>query len=137
MASRIRKAISLLALVVMASLGAGCGSSGADGSQRAVEWAIDRVISPKSIRLTATAEVCWKPVQLEQPIIEYEEDRVYIELRHTPEEKEGEWSGCLLSLSTLDRAVIFERDLDQLILFDASTDPPEQRWPTKTPLPTE
>jgi len=32
---------------------------------------------------------------------------------------------------TLRKTVTFERNLDELVLFDASADPPEQRWPRK------
>lgn len=122
------------ALVVAMLLGAtllavGCGSGGDDGSERAVEWYVDSAVGPKSVRLRAIVETCWAPVRLERPIIEYSGDRVYLELRHTPEKNEGEWDGCLLSLSILHRTVSFERDLDELVLFDSSTDPPEQRWP--------
>ena len=63
---------------------------------------------------------------LEQPIIEYDDDRVYIELRHTPEDDK---SICLGTLLTLHKTITLERALDELVLFDASTDPPEQRWP--------
>jgi hypothetical protein len=35
------------------------------------------------------------------------------------------------------KKVTFERDLDELVLFDASTDPPERRWPRKQPWPQE
>lgn len=119
--------LAIAGLLAAAPLGAGCGDD--DGSERAVEWSIDHVIGPKSIRLVATVEVCVKPVQLEQPIVEYAGPRVYIELRHTPEEGEGEYGGCLLSLLTLHKTIILERDLDELVLFDASTAPPEQRWP--------
>lgn len=128
MTSLTRKAIALAIamLVGMALFGVGCGSDD-DGSERAVEWAAERAVGPKSIRLVATVEVCFEPVQLEPPIIEHSSHRVYLELRHTPEE--GEYDGCLLSLSTLHRTVTFNRDLDELVLYDASTDPPEKRWP--------
>jgi hypothetical protein len=79
----------------------------------------------------ANVEVCVDPVRLEQPIVEYSGDRVYIELRHTPEESEGKQDGCFLSLWDLHKTITFKRDLDELVLFDASTDPPEQRWPRK------
>ena len=141
MAFRIRKAISALAVVMLAGaalLGVGCSGGDDSGSERSVEWSIDRQLGPKSIRLAATVEVCWAPVQLEQPIIEYEDNRVYIELRHTPEEGEGEYGGCpLAGLLTLHKTITFERSLDELALFDSSTDPPEQRWPTELPLPPE
>lgn len=124
------KTIGVLMIAVLAGaslLGVGCGGSDDDGSERAVEWAAERAVGPKSIRLVATVEVCFEPVQLEQPIIKYSGHRVYLELRHTPEE--GEYDGCLLSLLTLNRTVTFNRDLDELVLYDSSTDPPEKRWP--------
>jgi len=138
MASRIGSVKGALAVAVFVATtlaGVGCGG-GDDGSERAVEWVVERAIGPKSVRLVATVEVCVEPVQLEQPIIEYLGDRVYLELRHTPEESEGEPGGCFLGLLTLHKAVTFERNLDELILFDASTDPPEQRWP-RPPWPHE
>lgn len=101
---------------------------GDNGSERAVEWSVERVIGPKAVRLVATVEVCFEPVWLERPIIEYSGDRVYLELRHTPEDDHG---GCFLSLSILHKNVTFNRALDELLLFDASTDPPEQRWPRR------
>jgi hypothetical protein len=121
--------------VIAALLGAtpfvvGCGG-GDDGSERAVEWHVDRdgVVGPRSARITAVVETCIAPVWLERPIIEYSGERAYVELRHTPEKGEGEHNGCFLGLSVLHKTATFERDLDELVLFDASTDPPEQRWP--------
>jgi len=108
-------------------LGVGCGGDD-DGSKRAVEWAAERAIGPKSIRLVAKVGVCLEPVQLEQPIVEYEGHRVYIEFRHTPEDDKGL---CLGKLLLLHKTVTFKQDTDELVLFDASTDPPEQRWPRK------
>ena len=115
-------------------IAAGCGG-GDDSSERAVKWVVERVLSPKSVRLAADVEICWDPVRLERPILEYSGDRVYLELRHTPEESEGEYGGCLLSLWTLRKTVTFKRDLDELVLFDASTNPPEQRWPRRPEAP--
>ena len=133
MASLIKKAmgVSVIAVLLSATLFAvGCGG-GDDGSERAVKWAVERTVGPRSARLVATVEVCFYSVRLERPIIEYSGDRVYLELRHTPEKMEGEHDGCLLSLSILHRTVTFNRDLDELVLFDSSTDPPELRWPRK------
>lgn len=126
----LRRAIGSLMIAVLSTtlLGVGCGG-GDDGYERAVEWTVERVIGPKTARLVATVEVCWYPVRLEEPIIEYEDDRAYVEIRHTPEKNEGELDGCLLSLSILHTKVSFEQDLDELTLFDSSTDPPKQRWP--------
>lgn len=132
MAFQIKKAMGILVSGVLLSatlLAGGCG--GDDDSERAVNWGVERAISPTSARLAADVEVCLEPVRLERPIIEYSGNRVYIELRHTPEEREGEHEGCFLSLWTLHWTVTFKRDLDELVLFDASTDPPEQRWPRR------
>lgn len=130
---RIRKAIGVLAfaaLLAATPLGVGCGS-GDDGSQRAVEWRVDRPVGPNWVRLSAVIRVCSvDPPLLEEPIIEYTgSNRVEIELRRTPEESEEGTKGCLLGLLVAFKRITFERDLDELVLFDASTDPPEQRWP--------
>ncbi len=48
MSFRIRKAIGVLAIAVLSCvslLGVGCGSSD-DGSERAVEWGVDRPVGP-------------------------------------------------------------------------------------------
>jgi hypothetical protein len=130
---RIRKAIGVLAIAVLAGatlLGVGCGSSGDNGSEWAVEWGVDRPVGPKQVRLSAVIEYCSAvSPPFEQPIIEYIGDRVYIELRVAPDELEGDRKGCLLSLAVAYKTITLERDLDELVLFDASTDPPEQRWP--------
>ncbi len=69
---------------------------------------------------------------LEEPIIDYTgSNRVEIELRRTPEELEEGQNGCLLQLLVAFKKITFERDLDELVLFDASTAPPERRWPEK------
>ena len=134
MAFSVRSAVCALAIAAL--LGAtlfavGCGG-GDDGSEGAVEWGIDPPVGRKWIRLTAPVESCSSELpRLERPIVEYSGNRVYIELRHTPEEKKEGQNGCLLSLLILHKTVTFKRDLDELVLFDASTDPPEQRWPRR------
>lgn len=126
---RPRGALAIAALLSVTMLGAGCGS-GDDGSERAVEWRVERPVGPKWARLSAVIEYCSAdPPRLDRPIIEYTGDRVYIELRRTPEELEEGQNGCVLSLLVLYETITFKRDLDELVLFDASTDPPEQRWP--------
>jgi hypothetical protein len=118
-------AIAALLGVALLELGRGGGDS---GSERAVEWKVERVIGPRAVRLVAVVGVCFEPVRLEQPITEYSGDRAYIELRHTPEVDHG---GCFLSLMILHKNVTVNRPLDELELFDASTDPPERRWPRR------
>jgi len=125
--------LAIAAPLAATLFGVGCGGGDDGGSERAVEWTVERVVGPNTARLVATVEVCWYPVRLEEPIVEYEDDRAYVEVRHTPEKNEGEHGGCLLSLSILHTRVTFERDVDELTLFDSSTDPPQQRWPRQPP----
>jgi hypothetical protein len=138
---QIRRAMGVLAIIALAGatlLGVGCGEGDDNGSERAVKWGVDRPVGPNWVRIRAVIEVCHlDPPLLEEPIIEYKGNRVYIELRRTPEELAEDVNGCLLSLLVPHTKVTFERDLDELVLFDASTDPPEQRWPTERPLPPE
>jgi hypothetical protein len=140
MAFWIRKAMGVLAIVAIAGgalLGVGCGS-GNDGSERAVEWNVERQLGPNQVRLSAVIEPCNINLPLlEDPIIEYKSNRVYIELRQTPEELEEGQNGCLLGLLVAHEKITFERDLDELVLYDASTDPPEQRWPRERCWPNE
>lgn len=134
---RLRNVMGTLATVLLAGtalLGTGCGEGEDSGSERAVEWAVDPPVGPNWVRIDAPIEACIYGQPLaEAPIIEYQEDRVYIELRHTPEDDVG---GCALNLPIASKKITFERDLDELTLFDASTDPPEQRWPREL-LPGE
>lgn len=138
MAFRIRKAAGVLAIAMLLCttlLGVGCGGGDDSGSERAVKWGIAPPVGPNWIRISAVIEACiYNQPLLEAPIIEYEGNRVYIELRHAPDDDRG---GCALNLPMVFKKITFERDLDELIIFDASTDPPEQRWPTERPLPPE
>lgn len=111
-------------------LGVGCGSD-ASGPGRAVEWSVDRPVGQKWVRLAATVEWCsYEVPRIEDPIIEYAGKRVYIELRLAPQEREEGQNGCLLSLLGIHKTITLQRDLDELVLYDASTDPPAKRWPT-------
>ncbi|HYJ22630.1 MAG TPA: hypothetical protein VEW07_11490 [Solirubrobacterales bacterium] len=122
-------AIAMLIGMTLSAVGCGSGDS---GSEHAVEWSVDPPADPKSnqVRLAATVEVCsvYAPL-LEEPIIEYSGDRVYIELRQVPEELAEDTNGCVLGLLVAHEKITLERDLDELVLYDASTDPPQKRWP--------
>lgn len=119
---------TVLGAVLLGVLGVGCGSV-ASGPGRAVEWSVDRPVGKKWVRLAATVEWCsYEVPRVEDPIIEYSGKRAYIELRIAPEREEDQ-TGCLLSLLGVHKTITFERDLDELVLYDASTDPPAKRWP--------
>ena len=131
--------LAIIALMGATLLGVGCGGGDDNGSERAVKWGVDPPVGPNWARIRAVVEVCgFDPPLLEEPIIEYTgRNRVEIELRQAPEEREEGQNGCLLELLVAFKKITFERDLDELVLFDSSTDPPEQRWPTESPSPTE
>lgn len=137
MASRVRRVAAALVIAVLAStvlFGVGCGG-GEHGSERAVEWGVERQLGPRQVLLAATVRSCTAPPELlERPLIDYSDNQVFIELRTVPEDLEGQ-KGCLLQLFTAFKKVTFNRDLDELVLFDSSTDPPEQRWPRDGPDP--
>lgn len=79
-ALRIRKTIGVLALAGTTLLGVGCGGGDDSGSERAVEWRVDRPVGPDWVRLSASIEVYSIDLPLlEEPIIEYKGNRVYIE----------------------------------------------------------
>jgi hypothetical protein len=125
-------ALASIGVAVML-LGGGCAQGNADGTGRALKWGVERQLGPKTIRLATTSESCsLKPQPLEQPIIDYEGKRVYIELRQAPEEHR---SGCFLGLFGVHKDITLERSLDSVMLFDSSTDPPARRWPRPIPLP--
>lgn len=140
MATRTRVAIGILALVALAGailIWHGSRSDN-DGPARPVEWKVERQIGPKSARLSAPIEYCVREeLQFEEPIVEHRGDRAYIELRLVPEEEPEGPSGCFLNLPIAHPTITLERNLDELTLFDSSTDPPERRWPRDRPWPGE
>lgn len=129
--------VALLVVMLLSTtlLGVGCGGGSDDGSDRAVNWGVYPPVGPNWVRVQAVIEGCNPDLPLlEEPIIEYKGNRVYIELRRTPEDGKGV---CHLNLPIAYKKVSFERDLDDLVLLDASTNPPEKRWPPERPLPPE
>lgn len=116
-------------LCAFSSLAFGCGGEG-DRSAEAVEWGVFRPTSPRQVDLVVTVDQCDgdpKPT-IQRPVIEYSGKRVFIELLLEPQ-KESDDGGCLPVLLGVHKKIVLKQDLDELVLFDASTDPPEQRWP--------
>jgi len=133
MAFRIRQAMGALVIVAFFAttlFGVGCGGGDDGGSERAVEWQFDRQVSPRRVRLSAVTKSCAEPSPpLERPVVEYSGSHVFIELRTAPERLSEGQNGCFLSLFVAYKTITLERGLDELVLFDTSADPPEQRWP--------
>lgn len=117
-------------LLVSILLSFSCGGGG-DRSAEAVEWEVSRQVGSRQVELAATVEYCGgeQGPTLEQPVVEYASKRVFIELLLASQE-ESDDRGCPLSLLGVYKTITLKRDLDELVLFDSSIDPPEPRWPT-------
>jgi hypothetical protein len=138
MAIRAMAAMGVLVIVALAGAFVIGGWLGSDenGPVRPVEWYVERQLGPKEARLLAPIEYCvTEETRFEEPIVDYEGDRAYVELRLAPEDEDP--SGCFLNLPIFHTKLILERNLDELTLFDSSTDPPERRWPRDRPWPGE
>lgn len=127
MPSRQRIVYSLIGLLVASCIVlVSCG----DGDDaRALKWAFFKQLGPRKAKLGGEVGYCVgepKP-RVERVIRRYSGNRVFLTLildpeRLEPEECQGVGLGVF-------KTVIFQRDLDQLILLDSSTNPPERRWP--------
>jgi len=123
-----RYLISGVLILGFTLLAFGCGGGG-DRSAQAVEWGVSRQVGPRQIRLVTEIDHCRGPTPtIERPVIEYSGKRVFIELLLTPQE-DSDHGGCLLQLLGVQKTVTLKRDLDELVLLDSSTNPPERRWP--------
>jgi hypothetical protein len=93
-------------------IGVGCGG----GDDNRSEWGVDHPVGPNWVRILAMVEVCNIDLPLlEEPIIEYTGNCVYIEIRRTPEELDEAQNGCLLQLVGAFKRITFERALDELV----------------------
>jgi hypothetical protein len=106
----------------------GCGS-GDDPS--ALQWSFFKQLGPRTAKLVGGVGYCVgepKP-HIEKVIRSYSGSRVFLTLilsqeRPEPEECRGVDLGIFKTVS-------FQRNLEQLVLLDSSTDPPSRRWPVK------
>jgi hypothetical protein len=105
----------------------GCG--GGDDSS-ALQWSFFKQLGPHKAKLAGEVDYCVgepKP-RVEKVIRRYSGNRVFLTLILSPERpKPEECRGVGLGVF---RTVRFQRDLEQLELFDSSIDPPSRRWPT-------
>lgn len=106
---------------------ASCG----DDDASALEWSFFKQLGPRKAKLAGEVGYCVgdpKP-RVEKVIRRHSGNRVFLTLILSPERpKAEECRGVGLGVF---KTVSFQRDLDQLILLDSSTDPPERRWPTE------
>jgi len=105
---------------------AGCGDG--NGSTE-LEWAFFRQLGPHQAKLAGEVGYCVgepKP-RIEKVVRNYSGNRVFLTLILGPERPEPEeCRGIGLSVF---KTVSFQRNIGQLVLLDASTNPPSRRWP--------
>lgn len=129
MPARRQIAYSIAGLLVISCVTlASCG--GGDDA-RALEWSFFKQLGPRKAKLAGEVGYCVgdpKP-RVEKVIRRYSGSRVFLTLILSPERpKAEECRGIGLGVF---KTVSFQRDLDQLILLDSSTDPPDRHWPTE------
>lgn len=107
---------------------AGCGSGDDAGT---LEWSFFKRLGPNKASLAGEVDYCVgepKP-RVVKVIRRYSGNRVFLTLflsQERPEPKE-----CRGVILFVFKTVTFKRNLEQLELFDSSTDPPSRRWPVK------
>lgn len=106
----------------------GCG--GGDGP-RALEWSFFKQLGPHKAKLAGEVGYCVgepKP-RIEKVLRSYSGNRVFLTLILSQEQPEPE--ECRGIGLGVFKTVSFQRNLEQLVLLDSSTDPPSRRWPVK------
>lgn len=123
----------LIAVVaVVASTGCGVFATGSDEEQ-AIEWSIWAVTGKREVRIVGQEGYCEgrpKP-RITDVITQYEGERVYMTamLREPPESSAEKDELCLGVELAIYKTVKLDRPVKDSVLYDASLDPPEQRWP--------
>lgn len=108
----------------------GCG--GGDGPN-GLQWSFFKQLGSRKAKLAGEVGYCAgepKP-RIGKVIRSYSGNRVFLTLilsQGRPEPKECR--GIMLSVF---KTVSFQRNLDQLVLLDSSTNPPSRRWPVTAP----
>ena len=120
-------AVALFALL----LSCGCGS-GSSQSAEAVEWKVARQLTSRKVKLVASVKYCGgeRYPALKPSSIRYNNNKVLIKMVLSPQPEADSEGGCLLQLLGITKTITLKRNLENLVLFDASTDPPERRWPS-------
>ncbi len=121
----------LLLAAIVATLTSGCGFGDDDGGE---QWSVANVIGDRTVRIISVVGHCaGRPepkLRVEQ--IEYRGNGAYILAQLDKTVKPGDENKLCSGLELfVYKKVRLKRDIDQLVLYDASLDPPEQRWPIK------
>jgi hypothetical protein len=113
--------------LVLCLVAAGCGGRDDEGALR---WSVFKQLGPHKAILAGEVGYCVgepKP-RVEKVVRSYSGRRVLLTLflgRRQPKPQDCRGVGLAVF-----KTVSFRRNLAQLELLDASTDPPERRWPT-------
>lgn len=96
--------------------------------QETLEWSLLKRTGPKQARLVGEVGYCVgtpKP-SVQHVMARYAGNRAFLKLLLSPQRPVRKCRGVGLFVY---KTVTLRRNLDQLILLDSSTDPPERRWP--------
>jgi hypothetical protein len=132
--SRTKQYGCALLCVVIALAGGGCGGQASElDHERPIEWAVWAVTGKREVRIVGQDGYCVgrpKP-KITDLVTRYQGKRVYITaiLRDPPGSSGGEGVDCLGVGLAIYKTVTLNRNVDNSVLYDASVDPPEQRWP--------
>jgi hypothetical protein len=115
-----------LAIVVVFS---GCGSD--NSAEPSVEWGVFKQVGPQAVKLVGEVDYCLgAPVpKISRATIDYSGHRVGIELFLAKPRDAYTLAACRGVVQAVYKTIKLKRSLAAVELFDASTDPPERRWP--------
>lgn len=124
--------VVVVCFVVSAVLG-GCGTSNAveDGGS-SLPWHVQSVDGPRRITISGSVPYCAglpKPT-ISEVVTRYDGERVFIDVRvDVPDALPDHTGLCRGSRLILTEMVSLTQGVERSVLFDASEDPPAQRWP--------
>lgn len=131
--TRQRTCLCLAVLLGLAIL-TGCGSE--DASSRdpeVIDWRVADIVDADTVRIVGEVGHCVGQPEptIGTPEIAYDGRRVYITatVDASSDAALGEDEVCAGVELVVYRRLDLRRDLSELKLFDAGSDPPEQRWP--------
>lgn len=135
-AGRLRMACVLALAPAVLSVAA-CGSSSPDDGRtaglRPMSWGAVEMTGPREMKIGGEADYCWgdpKKPKVERARTRYRGEAAYITAEATPPSEESvDGDKCSYVGLPVFKVVTLRRNLRGIVLYDASTTPPEVRWP--------
>lgn len=117
--------LSLASAVVLM----GCGSG--DRADRSIEWGVFKQIGRRTVKLVAEVDYCiGAPMpKISRATTVYSGHRVLVELFLAAPPDAYKTASCRGVVRAVYKSIKLKSDLAAVELFDASTNPPERRWP--------